>query len=100
MINITDKHKCCGCTACVSACPKNCISMSADREGFLYPVVDSVKCIDCGLCEKVCPVLHPVNNETEPLVYAAINNNEAVRMQSSSGGIFTLIAEYIGTSCM
>lgn len=95
MINITDKHKCCGCTACVSACPKNCISMSADREGFLYPVVDSVKCIDCGLCEKVCPVLHPVNNETEPLVYAAINNNEAVRMQSSSGGIFTLIAEYV-----
>lgn len=69
--------------------------MSADREGFLYPVVDSVKCIDCGLCEKVCPVLHPVNNETEPLVYAAINNNEAVRMQSSSGGIFTLIAEYV-----
>ena len=95
MINITDKHKCCGCTACVSACPKNCISMSADREGFLYPVVDSVKCIDCGLCEKVCPVLHPVNNETEPLVYAAINNNEAVRMQSSSGGIFTLIAEHV-----
>ena len=95
MINITDKYKCCGCTACVSACPKNCISMSADREGFLYPVVDSVKCIDCGLCEKVCPVLHPVNNETEPLVYAAINNNEAVRMQSSSGGIFTLIAEYV-----
>lgn len=95
MINITDKHKCCGCTACVSACPKSCISMSADREGFLYPVVDSVRCIDCALCEKVCPVLHPVNNETEPLVYAAINNDEAVRVQSSSGGIFTLIAEHV-----
>lgn len=95
MINITDKHKCCGCTACVSACPKNCISMWADREGFLYPVVDSVKCIDCGLCEKVCPVLHPVINEPDPLIYAAINNNEAVRMQSSSGGIFTLIAEHV-----
>lgn len=95
MINITDKHKCCGCTACVSACPKNCISMSADREGFLYPVVDSVKCIDCGLCEKVCPVLRPVTNEPAPLVYAAINNDEAVRMHSSSGGIFTLIAEYV-----
>ncbi len=95
MIKITDKHKCCGCTACVNVCPKNCISMSADKEGFLYPVVDFVKCIDCGLCEQVCPVLHPVNNETEPLVYAAINNNEAVRMQSSSGGIFTLIAEHV-----
>lgn len=88
-------NNCCGCTACVSVCPKKCISMSADKEGFLYPVVDSVKCIDCGLCEKVCPVLHPVTNEPAPLVYAVINNNEPVRMQSSSGGIFTLIAEYV-----
>lgn len=95
MIKITDKHKCCGCTACVNVCPKNCISMSADKEGFLYPVVDFVKCIDCGLCEQVCPVLHPVNNETEPLVYAAVNNDESVRLQSSSGGIFTLLAESV-----
>lgn len=95
MINITDKHKCCGCTACISVCPKGCISMSEDKEGFLYPIVDSVKCIDCGLCEKVCPVLHPLKNEAEPLVYAAINNDESIRMQSSSGGIFTLLAEYV-----
>lgn len=95
MINITDKHKCCGCTACVSVCPKDCISMSEDKEGFLYPVVDSVKCIDCGLCEKVCPVLHPLKNEAEPLVYAAINSDESIRMQSSSGGIFTLLAESV-----
>lgn len=95
MIKITDKHKCCGCTACVNVCPKNCISMSADREGFLYPLVDFVKCIDCGFCELVCPVLHPVNNGIEPLVYAAINNDESVRLQSSSGGIFTLIAESV-----
>lgn len=95
MIKITDKHKCCGCTACVSVCPKKCISLSEDTEGFLYPVVDSVKCIDCGFCELVCPVLHPVNNGIEPLVYAAINNDESVRLQSSSGGIFTLIAELV-----
>lgn len=95
MINITDKHKCCGCTACISVCPKGYISMSEDKEGFLYPIVDSVKCIDCGLCEKVCPVLHPLKNEAEPLVYAAINNDESIRMQSSSGGIFTLLAEYV-----
>lgn len=95
MVNIKDKHECCGCTACISICPKDCISMSEDKEGFLYPVVDSVKCIDCGLCEKVCPVLHPLKNEAEPLVYAAINNDESIRMQSSSGGIFTLLAEYV-----
>lgn len=95
MIKITDKHKCCGCTACVSVCPKKCISLSEDTEGFLYPVVDSVKCIDCGFCELVCPVLHPVNNGIEPLVYAAINNDESVRLQSSSGGIFTFLAESV-----
>lgn len=95
MIVVTNKHKCCGCTACASICPQSCISMYADREGFLYPIVDFVKCINCGLCEKVCPVLHPKKNETEPLVYAAINNDEAIRMQSSSGGIFTLIAESV-----
>lgn len=95
MINIIDKHKCCGCTACVSVCPKDYISMSEDKEGFLYPIVDSTKCIDCGLCEKVCPVLHPLKNEAEPLVFAAINNDESIRMQSSSGGIFTLLAEYV-----
>lgn len=95
MINITEKQKCCGCTACISVCPQKCISMSADKEGFLYPVVDSDKCIDCSLCEKVCQVLNPVRNEVEPLVYAVINNDESVRMQSSSGGMFTLIAESV-----
>lgn len=94
-MKLVDKDKCCGCSACISVCPKGCISMSKDKEGFLYPIVDSVKCIDCGLCEKVCPVLHPLKNEAEPLVYAAINNDESIRMQSSSGGIFTLLAEYV-----
>lgn len=41
MIQISDKTKCCGCTACASVCPKNCISMQCDGEGFLYPVVDA-----------------------------------------------------------
>lgn len=94
-MKLVDKDKCCGCSACISVCPKGCISMSEDKEGFLYPVVDSVQCIDCGLCEKVCPVLHPLKNESEPLVYAAINNDESIRMQSSSGGIFTLLAESV-----
>lgn len=69
--------------------------MKSDDEGFLYPEVDVKICIDCGLCEKVCPVLHPVKKEEPSLVYAAINNNETIRLKSSSGGIFTLIAEHI-----
>ena len=95
MIQITDKSHCCGCTACLSICPKQCIAMREDEEGFLYPVVDDPLCIDCGLCEKVCPVLH-TDKEREPLeVYAAQNKNEQIRQASSSGGIFTLLAEKV-----
>lgn len=95
MINIQEKYNCCGCSACVQVCPKQCISMFADNEGFLYPQVDSAICIDCGLCEKVCPVINQ-NEPREPLaVYAAKNTNEEVRLKSSSGGIFTLLAEQV-----
>lgn len=93
MIQITNKVDCCGCSACAMKCPKHCITMQADNEGFLYPVVNKEDCIDCGLCEKVCHELHPYE-ERKPLnVYAAINKDEQVRMNSSSGGIFYLLAE-------
>lgn len=93
MIRTTEKQQCCGCSACVQRCPKHCISMTEDEEGFLYPHVDEILCIDCGLCEKVCPIINQ-NQERKPLiVYAAKNPNEEIRMQSSSGGIFTMLAE-------
>ena len=95
MIQISNKSKCCGCTACVSICPKQCITMREDEEGFLYPMVDSSLCIDCNLCKKICPELHS-KERREPLnVYAAKHKNEQVRLASSSGGIFTLLAERI-----
>ncbi len=95
MITIQNKKDCCGCSACAQVCAKQCITMQRDAEGFLYPIVDSTICTNCGLCEKVCPIL---NQETEkkPLqVYAAKNTNEEIRLKSSSGGIFTLLAEAI-----
>ena len=95
MIKIINKENCCGCSACVSICPKKSISMKADDEGFLYPSVDKNTCVDCGLCEKVCNSLHPYSKQ-EPLeVLAAINKNEEVRLNSSSGGIFYLLANKI-----
>lgn len=95
MIEIKVKSSCCGCEACVQCCPKHCISMQEDNEGFLYPKVHKEACIDCGLCEKVCPVIHQ-NAPQEPLSsYIAINPNEEIRQKSSSGGIFTLLAENI-----
>ena len=95
MIEIKDKKDCCGCSACVQKCPKQCISLEEDNEGFLYPIVDKENCIDCGLCEKVCLVLHQ-GEPCKPLkAYAAKNKNEEIRRQSSSGGIFTLLAEQV-----
>ena len=52
MIQITDKTKCCGCTACYSICPSKCISMIPDNEGFLYPVTDAARCVTCGACKR------------------------------------------------
>lgn len=95
MITISDKQNCCGCGACVQKCPKQCISLKEDNEGFLYPQVDTETCIDCGLCEKVCPVLNPYDARKPQQVFAAINKDEKIRMESSSGGIFTLLAEKI-----
>lgn len=70
MIDITDKSKCCGCSACVQCCPRQCITMHEDKEGFLYPKVDTAKCIDCGLCEKVCPVLNVADDRLPQKVLA------------------------------
>lgn len=95
MIEIVEKKDCCGCGACEQRCPKQCITMQEDHEGFLYPSVDLATCNDCGLCEKVCPVLHQGEPRKPLHVYAAKNKNEQIRKESSSGGIFTLLAEAI-----
>lgn len=95
MITIKDKHLCCGCSACVQCCPKQCIKMQEDEEGFLYPhVVDTTTCIDCGLCERVCPFFAKGKEGRIPIhTFAAKNKNEEVRANSSSGGLFSLFAE-------
>ncbi|MEF9984509.1 MAG: Coenzyme F420 hydrogenase/dehydrogenase, beta subunit C-terminal domain [Oscillospiraceae bacterium] len=95
MITITDKFQCCGCHACAAICPQNCISMQPDDEGFYYPKINVDLCIQCNRCEEVCPVMEGSTLDHTPIAYAAFNKNEAIRMASSSGGIFTLIAEEI-----
>lgn len=94
-IIIDDKEMCCGCTACYSACPKNAITMSEDEEGFRYPKVNKNKCVECGLCVQKCP-LHTGNHAPETMhFYAVKHKREAVRAVSSSGGIFSALAEDI-----
>ena len=95
-IQIEDKSLCCGCTACKNICPQNAIEMQEDEEGFLYPVVDKEKCINCGLCKKVCPILNQnKEKETKQMAYVVNNKDEKIRKESTSGGAFTAIAEYI-----
>lgn len=99
-ISITDKKRCSGCSACLSVCPKGCISMQEDEEGFLYPMVDEAVCILCGKCVKVCPYSHSefVNKPKEEelaLCYAAYNKDDEVRYRSSSGGMFRAFADKV-----
>lgn len=97
MIDIKDKKDCCGCNACFDICPKQCISLKTDIEGFWYPEVDKDKCIDCHLCEKACPQLHVEelkHNEFEkPVCFAAIHKNIETRFASTTGGMFSALAE-------
>ena len=89
--------KCTGCTACYAVCPKNAITMVPSEEGFLYPVVDYNICILCKACEKTCPILKSKVDDCAilPKAYACINTNEKIRMESSSGGMFSLFAEAV-----
>lgn len=93
MIEIDNKKDCCGCTACYSVCPKKCITMKEDFEGFKYPEVNKEQCIDCDLCKNVCPILKdkPKDNLTEAFIVRTLDNE--VLSESSSGGAFTALSD-------
>lgn len=95
-INIGNRRDCCGCGACYSICPRKCIKMEPDIEGFKYPKINEKECINCGLCEKVCPFKS--NEQKENLndinAYACKNKNEKEQLSSSSGGIFIALCDY------
>lgn len=86
---------CTGCQACVSICPKNCISMVTSGDGFRLPDISIENCVQCGECEKVCPVLHTQIVSTNTLALAIKNRNEKDRKDSTSGGVFPLLAELV-----
>ncbi len=85
--------KCTGCEACVSVCPKGCISMQMDYNGFMYPSINYETCINCGSCDRICPSINRNECNTPLETFVGYNQNEQLRKQSSSGGIFALLAE-------
>jgi len=92
-------QNCSSCAACANVCARNAISMQLDAEGFYRPVIDAEKCVKCGMCERACPWNKPIENpniaNVSPKTLAAYAKDESVRLQSSSGGIFTILAEHI-----
>lgn len=95
MEEIVEKKLCTGCTACASICPKNAITMIEKNDGFKYPVIDQEKCINCGLCKKICPVLSLQSNQSINKCYVGYSKDSNDKEKSSSGGIFSLVANYI-----
>lgn len=97
MITITDKSKCCGCNACGDACPVGAISFPSDIEGFWYPEIDASKCVNCGRCDAVCPMANlqksrPADIYETPKAYGGYHKNLVIRFNSTSGGLFSALA--------
>lgn len=93
--NISGVSACTGCMACYNVCPVDAISQGYNEEGFLIPVIDEEKCICCGRCVNVCPVCNETPGTALPAeCYAAIGSDE-IRMRSSSGGVFRVLADQI-----
>lgn len=87
--------RCTGCGGCAAVCPRACITMEPDDEGFLYPLVTEADCIHCGLCSRVCPVLSEQTPSGPPTAYAAIHLEEQTRLESTSGGVFSLLCRWV-----
>lgn len=94
-IVLADRERCTGCYACVSGCPQGAIVMVDDIDGFWYPRVDMEKCVCCEICYRACPLRHMKFVEDTPQAFACYSTDQAIRAQSSSGGLFTLLAEEV-----
>ena len=97
MIDKIERRLCTGCNSCVNSCPNSCIKMKVDEGGFWFPIIDRKKCINCKLCENACPIINNLapNIVRMPQTIAACCIDEITREKSSSGGVFSVIAEYV-----
>lgn len=90
-----DFEKCTGCGACKAACSLDCISMAEAKDGFIYPSVDKSKCVNCHKCERACPIENSCESEYDSEAYGAVYVDHKTLMNSTSGGAFSAIVEYV-----
>ncbi len=83
--------RCTGCGACASVCPSCAIAMQRNEEGFLVPSLDSLKCVKCYRCHSACQV-YTEKKTVGTQHYYAVKNSDAIRKESSSGGMFAALA--------
>ena len=89
-------NDCTGCYACQNICPQNCIILKEDDKGFSYPIIEEDKCINCGLCYRICPTVRPYSFEKDYKVQSySLNASYDICLKSSSGGVFSVFANYI-----
>ena len=86
---------CTGCGACANICPYQALSMQEGKYGFVEPQINATLCVACRKCESVCPVLHPPLGNSIDLMCYAVWAEPKVRDSSSSGGVFSVLAEHI-----
>ncbi|MDU7028124.1 Coenzyme F420 hydrogenase/dehydrogenase, beta subunit C-terminal domain [Robinsoniella peoriensis] len=98
MLKLLKKSDCCGCSACSLVCPKQCIEMKADEEGFLYPEIREEQCIGCNRCDQVCPIVRYKDKEvfnSNKKAFIVQNRDEDILKKSTSGGFFSSLAKYV-----
>lgn len=88
------KEDCCGCTACAMVCPTKAIVMVSDEEGYLYPSLNCELCVGCAQCEQVCPMMNRQEGSCIEVI-AAKAKDDTIRLASTSGGIFPILANSI-----
>jgi len=95
IIAYTDRKKCSCCGACVNVCPHGAIEYERDDYGFTYPKIDEERCVSCGLCVSACNSVQTAIKVLPIKAYAAVNKNGETLRASSSGGVFSALAEYV-----
>lgn len=88
-------NNCTGCMACVSVCPKNALSISENREGFLYPKLNNSLCVNCGKCVNICSALEIEKVQNVNIItYGAHVKDKKILDRSQSGGMGWTIGKY------